>query len=56
MKMFLNDKEVTVMELRRALDDLDYGPPDGGTFETLALYDINEDGDMYFEIEVNSSF
>ena len=56
MKLFLNDKEVTLAELKDALDNLDYGPPDGGTFETLALYDINADGDMYFDIEVNSAF
>lgn len=56
MKLFLNDKEVTLEELKFALDNLDYGPPDGGTFETLALNDINADGDMYFDIEVNSAF
>lgn len=56
MKMFLNDKEVTIAELKYALDNLDYGPPDGGTFETMALYDISENGDMFFEIEVNSAF
>lgn len=55
MKMFLNDKEVTLAELKDALDNLDYGPPDGGTYEALELFDI-KDGDMYFEITVNSSF
>ena len=50
MKLFLNDKEVTLAELKFALDNLDYGPPDGGTFEALELYDI-KDGDMYFESE-----
>lgn len=55
MKMFLNDKKVTLTELKSALDNLDHGPPDGGTFEALELYDI-KDGNMYFEITVNSSF
>ena len=56
MKLFLNDKEVTLEELKFALDNLDYGPPDGGTFETLALNDIDEDGNMYFDIEAYSTF
>ena len=56
MKLFLNDKEVTLNELRRALDNLDYGPPDGGTFEILVLEDIDSEGNLYFEIEVGSAF
>ena len=55
MRYFLNDNEVTLADLKQALDNLDYGPPDGGTYEALELYDI-KDGDMYFEITVNSSF
>lgn len=55
MKIFLNDKEVTMEELKQTLDNLDYGPPDGGAYEALELYDI-KNGDMYFEITVNSSF
>ena len=55
MKIFLNDREITLAELKQVLDNLDYGPHDGGTFEALELYDI-KDGDMYFEITVNSSF
>lgn len=56
MKLFLNEKEVTLAELKDALDNLDYGPPDGGSFETMALNDIDENGNMHFDIEVNSAF
>lgn len=56
MKLFLNDKEITLAKLKSALDNLDYGPPDGGTFETMALVEITAAGDMYFDIEVNSAF
>ena len=55
MALFLSDKEVTLEELKHALDNLDYGPPDGGTFEVLELYDI-KDGNMYFEITIHSLF
>ena len=56
MKLFLNNKEVTISELKSALDNLDPGPADGGTFEIMALDDINEDGDMFFEINGYSTF
>lgn len=56
MKLFLNNREVTITELKQTLDNLDYGPPDGGTYETLVLEDIDSDGNLYFEIEVGSSF
>ena len=56
MKMFLNDKEITITELKQTLDSLDYGPPDGGTYETLALEDVDSEGNLYFVIEVGSSF
>ena len=56
MKLFLNDKEVTIAQLKQALDNLDYGPPDGGEYEAIELYDIDKDGNLYFEIIVNSTF
>ena len=56
MKLFLNDKEVTLTELRHTFDNLDYGPPDGGTYESLELADIDSDGNLYFEIIVGSTF
>lgn len=56
MRFFLNDNEVTLADLKQVLGNLDYGPPDGGTFETMALVEITADGDMCFEIEVNSAF
>lgn len=56
MKLFLNDKEVTITELKSALDNLDPGPADGGTFEIIELCGINEDGDMFFEINGYSTF
>ncbi len=56
MRFFLNDNEVTLADLKQALGNLDYGPPDGGAFEEMELVDISDDGDMYFEIVVNSTF
>ena len=56
MKIFLNDKEVTLVELKLAFDNLDYGPPDGGTFEIIALSDIDTNGNMHFDIERFSAF
>ena len=56
MRFFLNDNEVTLADLKQALGNLDYGPPDGGTFEAMELFEISDDGDMYFEITVNSTF
>lgn len=56
MKLFLNNKEVTITELKLAFEKLDPGPPDGGSFEIMELYDIDENGNMFFEIEGYSSF
>ena len=56
MKYFLNDNEVTLSDLKQTLGNLDYGPPDGGSFESLELVEISDDGDMYFEITINSAF
>lgn len=56
MKFFLNDNEVTLGDLKQALDNLDYGPPDGGTYETMELVEISDNGDMYFEITIDSTF
>ena len=56
MKLFLNNVEVTIAELKQALDNLDYGPPDGGTYEVLELEDIDSDGNLYFEVVVGSAF
>ena len=56
MKLFLNNKETTITELKQVLDNLDYGPPDGGTYEALELEDIDNDGNLYFEIIVGSVF
>lgn len=56
MMLFLNDNEVTIGGLKDALENLDYGPPDGGSFEIIALVDISADGDMYFEVEKHSAF
>lgn len=56
MKLFLNDKEITITELKLAFENLNPGPADGGSFEIIELYDINEDGDMFFEINGYSTF
>lgn len=56
MRLFLDDREVTLSELKQTLDNLDYGPPDGGTFEVISLVDIIDDEDIYFEIEKYSAF
>ena len=56
MRFFLNDNEVTLADLKQALGNLYYGSPDGGTYEAMELCEINDDGDMYFEITVNSTF
>lgn len=56
MRLFLDDKEVTLAELKHTLDNLYYEYPDGGTYETLALDDIDNDGNLHFIIEVGSTF
>jgi hypothetical protein len=56
MKMFLDDKEVNTVELKAVFDTLDSGPSDGGTFEIIVLSDIDEKGNMYFDIEKYSTF
>lgn len=56
MKMFLDDREVNIMELKAVFDNLDYGPPDGGTFESMVLSDIDDKGNMYFDVEKYSAF
>lgn len=56
MRFFLDDNEVTLGDLKQALGNLDYGPPDGGSFESMELCEISADGDLYFEIIVNSTF
>lgn len=56
MRLFLNDNEVTLGDLKQALGNLDYGLPDGGSFESMELFEISDDGDLYFEIVVNSTF
>lgn len=56
MKLFLNNSEVTLDELKEQLYNLDCGPPDGGTFEIIVLSDIDTNGDMYFEVEKHSAF
>lgn len=56
MRFFLNDNEVTLGDLKQALGNLDYGPPDGGTYEAIELAEISDNGDMYFEIIVGSTF
>jgi hypothetical protein len=56
MKMFLGNNEVNEVELKSVFDTLDYGPPDGGTFEIIVLSDIDEKGNIYFDIERYSAF
>jgi hypothetical protein len=55
-EIFLNDNEVTLGDLKQALGNLDYGPPDGVTYETLALDNIDNEGNLHFIIEVGSMF
>lgn len=56
MRYFLNDNEVTLGDLKQALGNLVYCPPDGGTYEAMELVEISDNGDMYFEIIVGSTF
>jgi hypothetical protein len=56
MKMFLDGNEVTVEGLKQALENLDCGEFDGGTFEVITLDHISAEGDMYFETERYSTF
>lgn len=56
MRMFIDGNEITVKELKQALDNLDCGEFDGGTFEVITLDHISTDGDMYFETERYSTF
>ena len=56
MRLFIDGDEVTIKELKHKLNDLDCGEFDGGTFETITLDHISEEGDMYFETEKFSVF
>ena len=56
MKIFLEDKELNAVELKAVFNTLDQGDPDGGTFEIIVLSDIDEKGNMYFEVEKYSTF
>ena len=56
MKILLDGNEITVEELKQALNNLDCGEFDGGTFEVITLDHISVDGDMYFETERYSTF
>ena len=56
MKLFLNDQEVTLDELREAQDNLKMCPNDGGDYETIELDDIDEEGNLYFWICGHSTF
>lgn len=56
MKLFLDNKEVTIEELKLALDNLDYGPPDGGNFEEITLEKVDVNGNLFFETAWYSAF
>lgn len=56
MRLFLDDREVTLSELKQTLDNLDYGSPDGGTYEVISLVDIIDDEDIYLQTEKYSIY
>ena len=56
MKMFLDDREVNVTELKAVFDTLNHGDPDGGDFEVIVLSYIDVADNMYFDIEKYSTF
>ncbi len=55
MQMFLNDREVNATELKAVFDTLK-GDPNGGDVEMIVLSEIDDVGNMYFDIEKYSTF
>ena len=55
MKMFLDDREVNIVELKAVCDNL-VGCPDGGDVEMIVLTGIDASGNIYFDIEKYSTF
>lgn len=55
MKLYLDEKEVTIKELKEAWNNLDSGPADGGDFEEIIL-DRVTDEELYFTTCVFNSF
>lgn len=56
LKMYLNDEEVTVEELRAAWNNLAICPMDGGDYESIELDEIDDEGNLHFSIYGHSTF
>ena len=61
MKIFLgdresnSDREINAVELKALFDTL-RGDPDGGDVEMIVLSHIDQSGNLYFDIEMYSTF
>lgn len=55
MKFVYNDREISLEEVKILLQDLEVCPPDGGTYEYLEIYDVEEDT-IYLSIGSASTF
>lgn len=54
MKFILDDKEISLSELKNILDNLNPGPADGGDFEFLEIEDIDVEKDIIY-LRINSA-
>lgn len=49
MKFILNDKEISLSELKNILyNEIDPGPPDGGDFEFLEIDDVDVENEIIY--------
>ena len=56
MKLFLDNKEVTVAELKEANNNLELCDNDGGDYQTIELLDVDDEGNLHFETQWHSTF
>lgn len=55
MQLYFNDKPCTLEQLKEIFNNLEICPADGGSFETLEVDDIKDDG-IYLTISGYSTF
>ncbi len=56
MKLYFNDKELSVQELQEVLNNLKTCENDGGDFELLELEEIDSEGNFHFGIAGCSTY
>lgn len=55
MRFVYNNREISIEEVKILLQDLEVCPTDGGTYEYLEIYDVEEDT-IYLSIGSASTF